>query len=1116
MEKYTFNHGLSPRWLPRKILMIMKLIIVMMTTCLLQVSAAGFAQKLTYSKKGATLEQIFSEIRKQTGYFVVYAEDKVDKQTKLDVNFKNTDLKDVLDVISKSQDLSYSFNEKNIGLKLKEEPTFLERLADRWAAIDVTGKVVDDNGQPLPGATVKVKDGKGAAVTDAQGRFLIENLSDGAMVVISYTGYVTKEIAAKANMGTIVMALSVNPLDQVQIIAYGTTTKRFSTSNIGTLKAEDIEKQPVTNVLLTLQGRIPGLDISLNTGVTNGSTKVKIQGENRLGNPGKPFIVIDGIPFFAEIPSQFNSPIGGNDANAGSSIFSFINPADIESIDVLKDADATAIYGSRAANGAILITTKKGKAGRMHTDVNVQQGWGKVTRNVEMMNTRQYLDMRYEALRNDGLDIASGSNRDLRLWDTTRYTNWQKELIGNTALYTNVNTSVSGGNAGIQYLIGATYNRSADVFPGDFADKRGSLHFNINSVSANQKFKAGLTGSYLIDNNGFPGSDLVYQALLLAPNSPSLYNTNGTLNWVPNEAGNSSWQNPLQYTLIKNRFITTNLYSNLNVSYTLLPGMEIRTNLGYSNVNSDANNQSPLTSLRPEDRPYATPAAIFAFSNSKTWIVEPQVNLNKVFGGSKVEVLLGGALQDYQQSNLSLTGSGYVNDLLIGSISGATSIDKSQSSSNYRYNAAFGRISWNLYGKYILNLSARRDGSSRYGKENRFHNFWSIGLGWIFSEEQLAKKVLPFLSFGKLSGSIGTTGSDTFLDYSYLSLYGSSTPPIAYQGSGSLAVNRLPNPYLQWEDTRKILGGIDLGFLKDRIMLNLTYTYNKSTNLISSTAVPAMTGFIRFDQNSPAVIQNTSWEGILSGDIIRGTVFNWNSSLNLTLPKNKLLAFPDLEKSSYAKTYIVGEPLSFARVYHFLGIDPATGVSMVADFQGNPTATPDSQRDRVIIQPLQKQLYGGANNRFRYRSLQLDVFILFERAIAQNDMYYYGDGSALPGQFTSDGSNQPITVLDSWRKPGDIAFRQRFNSDGSIIPWQTASDVAYSYAGGSYIRLKNVSLSWQLPEKIIKAMKFRQISIYGQAQNLLTFSNYTGLDPETRSTSLPPLRIITVGIKAGF
>jgi TonB-linked SusC/RagA family outer membrane protein len=1099
-----------------KILLVMRLIVVLLTTAILQVSASSYGQNVTLKQTNTSLVSVFTEIRKQTGYDFFYSDKMMDSAKPISVDLKNATIEEALKQIFAKQPLEYELKNNSVLVRPKE-PTFLERLADRWAAIDVTGKVVDESGNPLPGATVKVKDGKGAAVTDAQGRFLIENVSEGAVIVISYTGYVTKEVAAKANMGTIVMALSVNPLDQVQIIAYGTTTKRLSTSNIGTIKAEDIEKQPVTNVLLTLQGRIPGLDISLNTGVANGSTKVRIQGENNLSKSSTPFIVVDGIPFFANVPALFDSPIRGNTqgSESGSSIFSFINPADIESIDVLKDADATAIYGSRAANGAILITTIKGRAGRIRADVNVQQGWGKVGRQVDMLNTRQYLDMRYEALRNDGLDITSGSNRDLRLWDTTRYTNWQKELIGNTALYTNVNASVSGGNAGIQYLIGTTYNRSTDVFPGDFADKRGSVHFNINSTSANQKFKVGLSGSYLNDNNDLPGGDLTYQAVLLEPNAPPLYSEDGALNWALNAAGTSSWDNPLSYTLRKSKYITTNLFSNLNFSYILSQGLEIKTNAGYSHINSDFNGQIPLEAFRPDYRSFSTPNAVFGHSTSKTWIIEPQINFKRTYGASRFEALLGGTLQDYQQSNLSLTGTGYVNDLLLGSISGATSIDKSQNSSSYRYNAMFGRISWNLSDKYLINLTARRDGSSRYGKENRFHNFWSVGLGWIFSEEKLIKEKLSFLSFGKLRGSTGTTGSDTFADYSYLSLYRTKSVPINYQGSSSLEILNLPNPYLQWEDTRKIQGGIDLGFLKDRIMLNLTYAYNKSTNLLSAAPVPVITGFTSFTQNSPAAIKNTSWEGVLSGDLIKGSVFNWNSSLNITLPKNKLLAFPDLEKSSYANTLIVGQPLSFAKLYHFLGIDPATGVPMVADYQGNPTATPNYDLDRVIIQPLQKQFYGGMNHSFRYRSFRLDFFVQFERAIGFNDVYYYS-GTGIPGQLYPGTSNQPVTVMDRWRNPGDRVAMQRFNTDGSILPWQEASDVAYSYAGGSYVRLKNVSLSWQLPEKIVKTMKFQQISIYGQAQNLMTWSNYTGLDPETRSASLSPLRMITIGVKAGF
>ncbi|HEX4849953.1 MAG TPA: TonB-dependent receptor plug domain-containing protein, partial [Puia sp.] len=342
--------------------------------------------------------------------------------------------------------------------------------------------------------------------------------------------------------------MRVSAIDEVQVIAYGTTTKRFNIGNVATVKAADIEKQPVQNPLLALQGRVPGVVVTQMTGINGGAVKVRIQGQNSFRADGlDPLIVIDGVPYPATTTSYMEYVV------QGGSPLNYINPSDIESISVLKDADATAIYGSRAANGAILITTKKGKTGKPKLFVDVQQGWGKVTRHVDMMNTRQYLDMRYEAYKNDGIDLAaqsvSSKNYDLKFWDTTRYTDWQKELIGGAAQYTNINAGVSGGSANVQYLVSATYNRQTTVFPGNFSDKVGGLHFSLNGSSPNQRLRIQLSGSYQYNQNGLPGNDLTQSAVLLEPDAPKLYNEDGSLNWAQTASGRSTWTNPLVNSL---------------------------------------------------------------------------------------------------------------------------------------------------------------------------------------------------------------------------------------------------------------------------------------------------------------------------------------------------------------------------------------------------------------------------------------------------------------------------------------------------------------------------------------------------------------------------------------
>ncbi|WP_159451613.1 SusC/RagA family TonB-linked outer membrane protein [Pedobacter africanus] len=1103
----------------------MKLVVIIMTTCLLQVSASSFAQKLTFSKQGASLSEIFKAIKLQTGYNVLYSPDQIDAGRKLNVNFKNSDLTEVLKSILDTPGQEYSIVDKNILIKEKE-PSFLDKIAsvisnDRRNLIDITGRVVDEKGAPLPGATVKVKDGKGAAMTDAQGRFLIENVKDDAVLVISYTGYVTKELPAKQNMGSITLLLSENPLDQVQIIAYGTQTKRLSVGNVTMITAKEIEQQPVQNPLFALQGRVPGLVVTQSTGLANGAFKVRIQGQNSIGRGSDPLIVVDGVPLAFELlgsnMDSFDPLNGGSPLNPVNSPINFINPSDIESISILKDADATAIYGSRAANGALLITTKKGKPGKIKIDVGVQQGWGRVGHEVEMLNTRQYLEMRYEGIKNDGLNINDFPNYDLRVWDTTRYTNWQKELIGGTAQYSNINASVSGGTEYVQYLVGATFNKSGTVFPGDFASKTGNLHFNLNTSSANQRFKFSLTGSYAVNGNGVPGTDLTKAALFLAPNAPPLYNEDGTLNWAPNASGSSTFDNPLTETAYRAyEHAVKSLNSNAQVGYVILPGLTVKGSFGYNNIQGNSFLSTSAERYPPEDRTSDQRYSSFNNLGSFSWIAEPQLTYAKLIGKIAIDALAGGTFQKNKAEQNFTQAYGFTSDLLVKSIRSATNVRAGYDNTIYQYSAVFGRLNATYDQKYVINLNIRRDGSSRFGENNLFHNFWSAGAGWIFTEEKIIGNVLPFLSFGKLRASYGTTGSDQIGNYQYLNNYYTPQSRLPYQNSAVLASSGLNNPNLQWEETRKMQSGLDLGAFKGRVLLNLTYARNRSSNQLIQYLLPSVTGSYSLLQNFPATVQNTSWEFSLVTNTVKTKDFAWTINANLTIPRNKLIAFPGIEESSYAKGLdgvIIGQPLGARPYARFLGIDPNSGYYSIANENNQPVGL-SQDADRNILISTQPRFYGGIGNTLNYKGFSLDLLFQFVRQKGPRELFFWNGSDNLPGAFVTQYSNQPVTVLNRWQKPGDNNLIQRF-ATGGILP-VTETDAWFSY-DASYIRLKNVSLSWQIPEKWLKSARIQNAGIYFRGQNLATITNYTGLDPETQnSTTLPPLQMWTVGFTVGL
>jgi TonB-linked SusC/RagA family outer membrane protein len=1094
----------------------------------LKASAGEHSQKITLSIKNAPLEKVFEEIKQQSGYYFWYVNDILKGTRNVNVRVKDATIEEAMDACLKGLPLSYQIVEKLVVIRRKEQVS--EAESSRGLPLDTTtinGQVLNDKKDPVPGATVTVKGAKRGAVTSETGVFSIANVAPDATLVISSVGYQTQEIKVMDRSSIVItLKTQIGALDETVVIAYGTSTKRMLTGNISRVSAEEIQKQPVNNPLLALEGRVPGLFITQNTGVPGGGVTVRIQGQNSISelNGNDPLYIIDGVPYVSQMLSTTTGGSvgegilrrsGGPPSSGGGNPLSYINPADIESIEVLKDADATAIYGSRAANGAILITTKKGKEGPVRVDVNVQHGWGRVARKLDLLNTPAYLEMRREAFRNDNA-VVGPTDYDLNaLWDTTRYTDWQRELIGHTAQYTDITLSASGGGANTQYLIGSTYHRETTVFPGGFSDRKGSVHFSINSASVNRKFAVQLSGNYMIDNNRLPGTDLTEKALWQAPNSPALYNQDGTLNWALTPEGTSSWENPLAQLQRTYQNRTNSLVSNAILSYRPFPNFEIKSSFGYTNLQTNEIDVIPLTSWPPEFQSLLGSSlrlGFFTNSNINSWIVEPQASYTHTIGKSKLNILVGTTIQQRNSNGQWLLGSGYNSDLVLKDIRAASSITViNTDAAVYKNNALFGRLNYNWEDKYILNLTARRDGTSRFGTENQFHNFGAVGAAWIFSQHDFIRENVSFLSFGKLRGSYGITGNDQIPDYLFMNLYLPTAAGVPYQGEQGLEPIRLPNPYLEWEETRKLQVGIELGFLKDKILFTANYVRNRSSNQLLEYQLPSSTGFGAITSNFPATVQNTAWEFQLNSTNVSSAAFNWNSSLNLTIPKNKLAAFPDLANSSYVDLLVVGEPLGVQKAYRFMGVDPATGIYQFADDEGKPTSTPNPLTDRTVLISTLPEFYGGFQNSIRYKGFQADFLFQFVKQRAWGNYIFRN----IPGRFIGGVGNQPVGVLDRWQKPGDNTTIQRFSQDESL---NTAAgnfgSSDYASADASFIRLKNVSLSYEIPEKWRQKARLQQCRIYAQGQNLLTITDFPGLDPENQSSStIPPLRVWTIGLQ---
>lgn len=818
----------------------MKFTAILLLFASLIASASGNSQQITLTLKSVTLQKAFQEIKKQSGYSFLYTDQMLERAKKVDIDVKSVSLEQVLQVCFRDQQLTYTIVDKTIIVKPKQEKETIT-ISQEPPVISISGKVTDEKGNPVPSVSVVIPGTPLGAMTNEKGEYVISSVPENATLLFTYIGYQPQTIAInRRSVINIVLKLEVRQLDETVVIGYGTTSRRKSTGSVSSVTAEEIAKQPVANPLNALQGRVAGAVVFQQNGLPGSRVSILIRGQNSLSNGTQPLYIIDGVPFNTQdqsVPAtnDLNS-YGIFAANRGISPFSVINPADIERMDILKDADATAIYGTRGANGVVLITTKKGKAGKTKLDVNVYRGTGKVSKFVEMMNLQQYLQMRREAFANDGITPTATNAPDLMVWDTTQSTDWQQKYLGGTANTTDAQATISGGDARTRFLFNAGYHKETTVFPGDFGDTRLSARFNADHSSSDRKFNISLSSSYSFDKTNLLATDLSSAVTNLPPNMP-LYNSNGTLFW------NGSFTNPESYSLAKYTGKTNNFLSNLQLRYTILPGLDLKTNLGFTKFTIDQNQQNPVGSKNPLTTAQ-TNSANFANIDQETYIVEPQATYSRKIGDGKLNALIGSTFQQSLNKGTSIRADNYSNPLLLGTISGAgTILSATASYTLYKYNSLFGRINYEWKSKYILNLNFRRDGSSRFGADNRFGNFGSVGAAWIFSSEQFIENGLPFLSFGKLRGSYGLTGSDQLQDYQYITLFNTSSGGSAYQGSSVLSPSRINNPELQWETNKKLEFGLDLGFLKDRILLTANYYRNRSGNQLGFLRLGSQSGF---------------------------------------------------------------------------------------------------------------------------------------------------------------------------------------------------------------------------------------------------------------------------------
>lgn len=1083
-----------------KIVRIMRLTAFLLTVALVHSYASGTAQNVSYSARGVSLKQAFAAVEKQTGYVVFANEQFFAASRPVSVKAESMPLLDFLDAILKGQPLEYVMQGKTIVLSWKSPAASLPVAAeDRQVRdnITISGKVTDEKGLPVPAASVVVPGTPIGTHTEQDGTYIIRNVPRNAELVVSYIGYEMQrfKIAGREQIN-VVLKQSVSALNETVVIGYGTTTRTKNTGSISSITSEEIARQPVANPLNALQGRVAGALVTQSNGLPGSRVTIVVRGLNTLDATGagsQPLYIVDGVPFnIQDGQSPVTNDLNGRGsfaANGGISPFSIINPSEIERIDILKDADATAIYGTRGANGVVLITTKKGQAGKTKLDINVYRGAGKVGHFIPMMNAAQYRQMRKEAYANDGIVPTAANAPDLFLWDSTANTDWQQKYLGGTANTTDVQATVSGGDQRTRFLLNGGYHKETTVFPGDFDDYRISTRLNAAHNSLNKKFNASVAVNYSYGQSNLLGQDL--SAIYTLPPNLPLYNTNGSLAWTGN------FTNPESYPLVKYIGKTNNLMANAVLRYTILPGLDIKTSFGYNNITLDQNNQFPAASKNPFAGA-ATDSATFRMLGQRSYIAEPQLTYNTTIARGTLSALLGATFQHSLNTSTSINAGNYATPALLGTLAGAgTYSTPGVSYTLYRYNSLFGRINYDWDSKYVINAVVRRDGSSRFGPDSRFGTFWSVGAGWVFSNEDFAKSS-PWLSFGKLRSSYGLTGNDQIGDYLYRTLYTSTT---SYQNGAALSPNRIENPSLQWQNTYKLEFGLELGFFRNALQMTANYYRNRTPNQLGFLTMGSQAGFNSYSANFDALIQNTGFELELHTVNIRKKDFKWSSSLNLTIPRTKVI---DASKRYFFyNANAIGQQLSYALRYQYRGVDPATGRPMYRDAtKDSITFTPNFSTDRAVAGYTAPKLYGGLNNVITYKNIDLSFFF----------QYTVQDGNILPASAPGvlSNGNQPDYWLNRWQKPGDVTAVPRYTSATTIYSAYSGSDAIFGNA--SFLRLRNVNLSYALPKEVAARLKADNLRVYLQGQNLWWTSKQKYVyDPET-GTAMPPLRVITAGI----
>ncbi|TDP02069.1 SusC/RagA family TonB-linked outer membrane protein [Flavobacterium sp. 245] len=968
----------------------------------------------------------------------------------------------------------------------------------------ISGTVTDKKGIPIPGVNIVLKGTNVSTQTDFDGNFKIQ-ANTGDILVASYVSFATVEVKASNSM-TIQMIETQNELEAVLVVGYGTQSKKNLTDNIARVTAKDIQQVPVANVQNALVGKLAGVQITQTNGKVEGGMNIRVRGAASISASTQPLYVLDGIPLITDNESSNGAP---------TNPLLTLSPNEIESIDVLKDASSAAIYGARGANGVVIITTKKGKEGKGNFSLNFSQGVSEATHTKKWLNAKQYVELLQEAGRNvDDLESVEDELEYLSQGTDWRNgeidTDWQ-DIALQTGYTTDADFSVSGGDDKTKYFFSGAYNNTIGIIDSNSLE-RITARSNV-SHKITERFTAGMNIGFsrsvidrVQDDNSF---STPMQSVAQAPISQARLE-DGTPN--PNTEyvnyllakDNTSWKTIM-------RRVTGKIFGELK----LVKGLKFNSDFAYDLLTQTEDY------WQGKNAPFmATDGAVFATSvNTESYVFSNYFTYDHTFGENHtINAVAGMEFNKYNRRYQDVNSIYFPNDDFHTVDGGAEVNEGHGSETDYVFVSQFGRFNYSFKNKYLFKASVRRDGSSRFGKNERFAVFPAFSAGWVMSQEEFLKDN-TVLSYLKLKASWGEVGNAEVGNFASRQLY----RPNSYNLKSGLTFSQAGNNNLTWEKSSQTDVGVEVGFL-NKINLEVDY-YDKRTNgLLFEKPLAPSSGATSINTNI-GEIKSSGFEITLNTKNVETEKFKWTTSFNLTTNKSKVKSLPNNNTDVITDYNInrVGEYISSFYLVEYAGVDPANGDALFVKNTANADGSIDrsttndySEAKRIVAGNPFPTLMSGLTNTMNYKNFDFNFTFQGEWGAS-----IYNSAGTFQSTAADYFDNQTADQLNRWQNPGDITNvpQARFGGSNGTQESTRYLDKA------DFIRLRNVTLGYSLPKETVNKAGMSSLRIYFTAVNLLTFTGYEGTDPEARRDdsgigedfySAPPARTMAIGVNINF